>query len=209
MSESIRDEWLPTRQTLLSRLKNWDDQRSWQEFFDTYWRLIYSAALKAGLTDTEAQEVVQETIITVSRQMPEFKYNRQDGSFKGWLLQTTRWRISDQFRKRAPEGDAGASWPKDETGTAEVERVADPTASVETLWDEAWERNLVEAAVERVKGQVEPKEFQMFDLHVRREWPVRQVAEKLRTTQAHVYYAKYKVARLIRKETKELMRRMS
>jgi RNA polymerase sigma-70 factor (ECF subfamily) len=90
-----------------------------------------------------------------------------------------------------------------------VEKVADPAASVETLWDEAWERNLVEAAMERVKGQVEPKEFQIFDLHVLREWPVAKVAETLRTTQAHVYYAKYKVARLIKKETKILLQRMS
>ena len=35
------ETWLPTRQTLLSRLKNWDDQSSWREFFNLYWRLIY------------------------------------------------------------------------------------------------------------------------------------------------------------------------
>src|SRR6266496_3881416 len=35
------DDLLPTRWSLLTRLKNWDDQASWQEFFDTYWKLIY------------------------------------------------------------------------------------------------------------------------------------------------------------------------
>lgn len=38
-----------TRQTLLSRLRDWQDQEGWQEFFDTYWRLIYNVARKAGL----------------------------------------------------------------------------------------------------------------------------------------------------------------
>src|SRR5436190_21674006 len=58
---------LATRRSLVDRLANWDDQRRWQDFFDTYWKLIYSAAQKSGLTDSEAQEVVQETVITVAR----------------------------------------------------------------------------------------------------------------------------------------------
>ena len=94
-----------TRRSLVDRLVNWDDQKRWQEFFDTYWRLIYSTARKAGLTDAEAQEVVQETVITVAKKIDKLKYDPAIGSFKGWLLQITRWRIVDQFRKREP-GDA-------------------------------------------------------------------------------------------------------
>src|SRR5688572_6475600 len=94
------DTWLPTRRTLLSRLKNWNDQESWREFFNRYWRFIYSVALRAGLTETEAEEVVQETVITVAKQMPAFKYDRSKGTFKGWLQKTTRWKISTQLRKR-------------------------------------------------------------------------------------------------------------
>src|SRR5882672_8288498 len=98
------DEFLiPTRETLLSRLKNWSDQESWNTFFNTYWRLIYTAAIKAGLSNEDAQDVVQETVIAVCRSMPGFKYDRKAGSFKGWLLQLTRWRVRDQLRKRGPE----------------------------------------------------------------------------------------------------------
>ena len=91
------DELLPTRQSLLSRLRDWDDQESWREFFETYWRLIYSVARKSGLTDDEAQDVVQETVITVAKNIG--KYDPREGSFKSWLLHTTRWRIADQFRR--------------------------------------------------------------------------------------------------------------
>ena len=51
-----------------------DDDASWQEFFDIYWRLIHRFALKAGLTEDEAIDVVQDTVITVSRNMPGFRY---------------------------------------------------------------------------------------------------------------------------------------
>src|SRR5438552_1199479 len=86
-----QDELIPTRATLIHRLKNWQDQASWQDFFDTYWRLIFTVAIQAGLTEVEAQDVVQETMVSVARHMPSFKYNCVQGSFKCWLLNMTRW----------------------------------------------------------------------------------------------------------------------
>ena len=61
---------IPTRQSLLARLKDCGDQESWREFFDTYWRLIHATAVRAGLTETEAQEVVQEVMIAAAKKMP-------------------------------------------------------------------------------------------------------------------------------------------
>src|SRR5947207_5593760 len=117
-----------TRRSLVDRLVNWDDQKRWQEFFDTYWKLIYSAARKAGLTDAEAQEVVQETVITVAKKIDKLKYDPAIGSFKGWLLQITRWRIVDQFRKREP-GNAKGPRGIDDRLTATIERVPEGHAA--------------------------------------------------------------------------------
>src|SRR5262245_22882659 len=102
MTNDDETEFIPTRQSLLARLSQWNDQESWQVFFDTYWKLIYRTAKQAGLSEHEAEEAVQETIISVARQMPDFKYrpSRWGGSFKQWLLRLTKWRIGDQFRKR-------------------------------------------------------------------------------------------------------------
>jgi len=108
------DELIPTRLSLLVRLKDWEDHAGWKEFFDTYWRLIYGVALKAGLPAAEAEEVVQETVVAVAKQMPTFRYDAA-GSFKAWLLQITRWRIVDQFRKRQPWEQNGGSPPGDDT----------------------------------------------------------------------------------------------
>src|SRR3954462_12547982 len=93
-------ELAPTRATLLERLRNLDDHASWQDFFDTYWKLIYCAAVKSGLSDHEAEEVVQETVIGVARKMETFRYEPQICSFKGWLMHVTRRRIIDHLRKR-------------------------------------------------------------------------------------------------------------
>src|SRR5437667_8025422 len=105
------NELIQTRWTLINRLKNWNDQESWREFFDTYWKLIYSAACKAGLNHEEAQDVVQAVVISVCKNIKPFKADPAAGSFKSWLMKLTGWRIQDQIRKRPPEFHARAHRP--------------------------------------------------------------------------------------------------
>src|SRR6267142_2333847 len=123
-----------TRATLLARLGNLQDQASWQEFFDIYWKLIYSVARQAGMTDAEAQDVVQETLVSVAKHMPTFKYDPAIGSFKGWLLNLTRWRVIDQMRRRGPRATRRAGSAVADTAT--VERIIDPASEdLEQLWE--------------------------------------------------------------------------
>src|SRR5271169_5801506 len=120
------DDSIPTRHSLLRRMKNSGDQASWQDFFSTYWKLIYGVAVKAGLSDAEAQDVVQETIMTVARKIKEFETNPDRGSFKSWLMQITRWRIADQFRRRPPLAAHLGTRADETTRTPTIERIADP-----------------------------------------------------------------------------------
>ena len=97
-----RDRSFSTRRSLVDGLANWADRRHWQELDRTYSKLIYNFARRAGLTDAEAQDALQETLLTVARRADGFRYDPARGSFKGWLLQIARWRVADQFRKRLP-----------------------------------------------------------------------------------------------------------
>src|ERR1700733_12594936 len=112
------DELIPTRATLIQRLKDWQDQSSWQDFFDTYWNLIYGVAVKGGLNPAEAEDVVQETMVSVAKHMPGFQYDPKIGSFKAWLLNMTRWRITDQLRRRGPQVESAER--EDENGPGHV-----------------------------------------------------------------------------------------
>jgi RNA polymerase sigma-70 factor (ECF subfamily) len=166
-------------------------------------------ALKAGLTEEEAQEVVQETVITVARRIPEFKYDPTVCSFKTWLLNLTRWRIVDQLRKRRPavtdrrRSDAA-------TRTAAIERVPDPASlDLGAVWDEEWERQLLAAAIQRVKRQVKPEQYQVFHLCVFKEWPVKKVAAQLGVSSAQVYLAKHRIGALLKREVKSVRKRMN
>ena len=198
-------EFIPTRRSLLSRLKQWDDQESWQVFFNTYWRLIYSVARRAGLGDSEAQDVVQETVVAVARQMPRFKYDPATGSFKSWLLLITRRRILDHLRKEYRRVKVDEPMPRDGQRTATLERIPDPAGGVlDQIWDEEWKRQLFDGALQRVKRQVEPKHFQIFDCYVLKEWPVKEVAKAFDVSASQVYLIKHRIAALIAKEVHKL-----
>lgn len=201
------NERLPTRQSLLSRLKDWNDQEGWKEFFDTYWQLIYNAAVRTGLTDSEAQDVVQETLIEVAKSMPGFHYDPAIGSFKGWLLKLARWRIRDQFRKRASvrASEHGGSY-----GTEDAEQIVDASlCSFEEVWNKEWESNLLSAAIERVKLKVDPKQYQLFDLSVFQQWTVIKIARVLKVNPGRVYLARHRIGGLIKKEVSYLKAKTS
>ena len=204
------EELIPTRDSLLSRLKDWSDDESWRDFFSTYWKLVYGVALKAGLTEQEAEEVVQETVITVARRIPEFNYDPAVCSFKTWLLNLTRWRIVDQLRKRKPDGSAARFRPDSTARTATVERVADPASlDLDAVWDREWEHQILEAAIQRVKRNVNPEHYQIFHLCVFKEWPVKKVAGELDVSAAQVYLARHRVGALLKKEVKAMEKRMN
>ncbi len=204
-----RSEFLVTRRSLVDRLGDWNDGKRWQQFFDSYWKLIHRAARKAGLTESEAQEVVQETLITVAKKIDRLKYDPKLGSFKGWLLNITRWRIADQFRKRKKAGEQNARTRRgDETRlTNTIERIADPAGfDLDAAWEEEWRVNLREAAVARVKKKVSAKQYQIFDCYVLKQWPVLKVAKELRVSVTQVYLAKHRLGALLKKEVTRLER---
>jgi len=200
------DNFIPTRQSLLSRLKCWDDGQSWHDFFETYWRLIYGAAVRSGLNDAEAQDVVQDTVIAVAKKIEKFRYDPAVDSFKGWLLYLTRKRIALQFRRR--ERDRGpASLFESTDRNAEVQELPDPCGiDLEAIWDEEWKRNLWDAAIARAKQQISPKQFQIFDRYVIKEQPAQDVARALGVTVAQVYLAKHRVAALVKVELDRLVK---
>lgn len=197
---------IPTRATLLARLKDWDDQDSWRDFFDTYWQLVFAVARKHGLSPTEAEDLVQDLFVELAAKMKSFKYDPAIGTFKGWLCTRTRQRVIDRHRKRArqPDGpDLAAA--ADESGSGPVDSIAAGDAREwESAWEADWQRNLLTAAMERVKRKVSLRQFQIFDLHVLQEKSAAEVAAYLGISSAQVHLAKFRVRAIVQRELRRL-----
>lgn len=199
--EQVPEELIPTRATLLLRLKDWQDQPSWQDFFDTYWNLIYGVARQGGLTPTEAEDVVQETMISAAKHMPGFKYDPAVGSFKGWLLNMTRWRMMDQLRKRTRH----ELQPEPEVDGVQAQTESDvPSSELEDLWNAEWEDNLLKAASAKARRRLDPKQYQIFDFYVNKGWAPDKISKMFSISVGQVYLAKHRVTETIREEVERL-----
>lgn len=207
VSNTAQTDFLPTRLSLLSRLRDVDDHASWQKFFDTYWQLIFNVARRAGLNEAEAQDVVQETVIAVARQIPDFRYDRAQGSFKSWLLTITRRRIADHLRKRHYQYGGQPVLREERLDTAVEANQVHADSGLERIWEEQWQEHVLETALARVKKGAQPLQFQMFHLHVIKGLKVEQVAERLGVKGAEVYWAKYRLGARLKKEMRAVENR--
>jgi RNA polymerase sigma factor (sigma-70 family) len=198
------EAFIATRASLLARLKDWDDSRSWNEFYDIYWRLIYGRARKAGLIDQEAQEVLQEVLIAVAKRMGEFRYDPAVAKFKTWLYLIVSRRIADQHRRRSR--DSKLVQPLlDEDGVFQLEEVATPESlEPDASWEAEWEKSLLAGAVERLKGRVKPEHFQIYDYHVIQEHDAEDTASHLEVSRAKVYWIKNRVGAKLHQEIDRL-----
>lgn len=214
----VKEQFAQTRRSLIERLADWEDQRTWEDFYQTYWRLIYSVSTKSGLTHDEAFDVVQETVLSVAKQWKKGQqYDPDKGSFKTWLMNITRWRIADQFRKKqrnpaamnqaggTPDGDGGYR----DTATIERMEGSDGEEVLDRMWENEWKANLSQVAIERVKKIVSPKQYQIFHAYVIKDWDTDRVKKELGVSQSQVYLAKHRVGSLLKKEIESLKKEFS
>jgi RNA polymerase sigma factor (sigma-70 family) len=202
-------EFLPTRQSLLRRLKDWRDQTSWNDFARTYSRFLRGMALKSGLSDADADDVVQETMLAVAKKMPGFNYNPSAGSFKSWLALIAKRRIADHIRRKHYHAGE-ACLPREERVRSSViaKHPASESFPLEKQWREEWSRSVFDVASAKVKERLKTIEYQMFHLHVVKQLPVPEVSRRLGVKAPQVFYAKYKVGAMMRREVKRLERQL-
>jgi RNA polymerase sigma factor (sigma-70 family) len=190
MPPSTSVDPIPTAETLLDKLRDPEDQRSWKRFNDTYSRLLLSYAVLSGLDADSAADVVQETLIEVVQSIGTFKYNkRAKGSFKNWLFRIVQNRVTDRFRRSQYE-----VWGKkvdrevllDEKKLDELPLQTD---EMEELWDVEWRKHLLETALNRVRLEMNPQIYQMFHLHVVSNVTAKEVARRFQTKLMRVYWA--------------------
>jgi len=217
------DNTVQTRASIVRGLQSGDEDR-WQEFYRLYAPVLRSFALRAGLTETEADEVVQETCIGVAKSIGEFHYDPKVCRFKSWLLNLASWRVKNQFtqpqrwdervHKSAGEPVQGAAGlaalsQNDNQRTATIERLSDPARQTfDTIWDNEWRTNLLNAALEKVRSQFSATQFQIFDLNALKEWPAGEVARSLGVSLGNVYLTKHRVSAALKKELERLERQL-
>jgi RNA polymerase sigma-70 factor (ECF subfamily) len=200
---------LRTRVSLLVRLKDWNDQASWQEFDDNYRQLIRNYFLKQGVTQEDAEDLVQATLFSVAKAIRKCLWAPEKGSFKSWLLTVAHNRMIDHFRRRPHWRVARCATRTATSRTSTIERIPDPRSlTPEAIWEEEWRNNVMKLALERLKARVRPKHFQIYHLHVIKQQPTGKVAKALGVRQGHVHLITHRLNAVIESLARKLEREL-
>lgn len=187
-----------TRVSLLQRLRNTEDQASWNEFYDLYAPLIRRVAARARLSEAEIEDVLQEVMRAMAQELPRFVYDASKGRFKSWLCQQARWKVIDQIRERSPFGQLKHHGGSDPGCAGSVDNVADPQSLItDEVVEQEWRENQFAIAWARVKAQLDPLKAQLFDFYAIKGWRAEKVAEHFLVTVGVVRTNKSRVKQMI------------
>jgi len=202
---SSSSAWLPTQEGLIARIRNSDADDAWQEFYETYCRVIYSYARRYGLSRDDAEDIVQEVFVKIMRKLPSFHYDRTRGRFLSWIKTITRTTAVDFLRRRQARTEGQPQVDSLDGVQSMLEQIPDPNSpDPPDPWREEWRGSLLKQALERTKAHVDPKTFRAFVLCAFEGRRPAQVACALGMSTNSVYVAKSRMLRQLKREVAAL-----
>jgi RNA polymerase sigma-70 factor (ECF subfamily) len=190
-----------TSLSLLDRLKgSRPGSADWRRLQDIYLPLIRSWLSRvAGLGD-EADDLSQEILVVLFRELPAFE-RRRDGAFRAWLRQITVNRVRAFRRSRQKRPLAGLGPEAEHL----LNQLADPTSELARQWDQDHDKHVFHQLLAIVQADFEPGTWQAFTRFALDGSPAAQVAGELGTTESAVVKAKSRILKRLREEAGGLL----
>lgn len=186
-----------TRASLILRLGDPADDEAWDQFLTIYEPMLFSLASRWGLQAADAQEVVQETLLGVSKSIDSFQQGRT-GSFRAWLSTITRNKLADHLAKSSRQTQG--------SGDTDVHRWLNEQAnenSSASVWDWQHKKQVFAWAANRVQKQVSWKTWQAFHRTSVLGDSIQEVAADLRMQEGMVYVARSRVMARLRQAAEQ------
>lgn len=183
-----------TSVSLLERIQLGPSDESWYEFVTLYNRLIEKWLLRQGVTQADAEDIRQEVMTVVLREVLNFEHNGRTGAFRNWLRTITANRLREFWRSRKQQRAAGE---------LDLEQLAcqldDETSELSRVWNQEHDRQMIEHLLLRVSRQFKPESMQAFRQVVIEQRPIEQVSEESQLTINAIRIAQSRILRALRK----------
>jgi RNA polymerase sigma-70 factor (ECF subfamily) len=191
---------METSATLLERLRTAPDEAAWRRLDDLYRPLIRRWLLRDPTLGAEADDVVQEVMAVLVRELPDFQRQRT-GSFRRWLRGITAHRLGAYYRARQHRPRPLGS-PLEESP---LRQLADPGSELSRLWDEEHDRHVLGRLLELIEPSFEPATLAAFRRVAFDGVAPAQAAAELGLSLNAVLLAKSRVLRRLRQEAAGLI----
>ena len=191
-----------TSVTLMMRLQKFPaDSQAWDEFVERYRPMIRAWCLKWHLQDSDADDVVQEVLVKLVAAIRKFQYDPAR-SFRAWLKTVTQHALSDFVASRRKDPELAA---------APIEMIAESAEAktdLEQRLEGAFDAEVLELAMHRVKKRVKPGTWDAFHLTAVEGLSGAAAAARLQIPVAHVFVAKNRVQKMLQEQARILKKNL-
>lgn len=188
----------PTRESLLIRIRDQQDQQAWSEFVEIYAPLVYNFARKQGLQDADATDVTQDVLSCVNGVISQFEYDSTKGKFRNYVFTITRNEIRRCWKDSASQAKTGNS------ALQELLKQSEGNSSEEDQWNDQHQRQVFQWACEKVKPEFKATTWQAFLLTSIEHKSAEKTARDVGISIGAVYIARSRVIKRIRELVQEL-----
>ena len=190
-----------TSLSLLDRVRQSSDFKSWQRLVELYTPLMRGWLRSYGVQDADAEDLIQDVLAVVAREISQFDHNQRPGAFRNWLRTMVVHRLRHLWRSNGNRQVAAG-------GTSMLEhlqQLEDETSQVSRIWNEQHDRDVIARLVETVRPTFLPKTWEAFHRQMFDDQPPQQVAAELGMTLGSVYMARSRVLNALRREAAGLV----
>ena len=191
-----------TSASLLQQLREQPSGEAWQRFVDLYSPWLTDWLTRHGVQPHDANDLVQEVLLALVRELPRFQYDPQRGSFRGWLrkMLVNRFRNFQRSARYRPLATGDSRFLEQVLLQMEHD-----DSDLSLQWDREHDRLVATRLLEQVRGEFTDGTWQAFQRYVVEGLPAAAVAAELGITINTVFIAKSRVLRRLRREIAELM----
>lgn len=197
-----------TRQTLLERIRKNGANADWEQFYQIYNGVIVRYARKLGLAEDQAMDVLQETMVTLMRLLPEFTYDKRKGKFRNFVFTIVHRKALAAMRRAKRRGEVSMDQEDAETGRRLADVLADPAArAASERHEDAWRESVMEDALARLAEDpgIQPRTMDVFRAYAIEGGSPADVAQRFGMKENAVYQIKNRVIQRLRDEVRLLL----
>lgn len=190
-----------TSLSLLERLRQSPENEGWNRLADLYTPLIRAWLRRYDVQDSDANDLLQEVLLTVSKDLGKFEHAGHPGAFRGWLkaILVNRlrkfWRARD--RRSLVRGDSDVE--------ARLAQLDDPASDMSRIWNREHDQYVLRQLMALAEPHFEPDTWKAFRCVVLEGAKPDVVAHEMGISLNAVCLAKSRVIRRLRQEATGLI----
>lgn len=190
-----------TSLTLLERLRTDGETASWHELQSLYQPLIRKWLAKYSIQDADAEDLVQEVMLTVSKEIDSFDHNGRTGAFRAWMRNILANRLLMFWRSQKRV----AKVAQDSNLQRQIEELQDPASNMSRIWDRDHDQIIAYQLLQKSQRHFTEQTWECFRRFALEGEPAKKVADSLGVTVNSVFIAKSRVLARLREEAKGIV----